>query len=104
MGGSGSGRWGWHDKEGVVEDCVILSASKLAREGAIGRSPGSGWLTWTNAATGERTASLGYSHEIAGDRVVLRLRYTVTGRDGTSHDVDEPVALQTTTPPVGGMR
>ena len=82
MGGSGSGRWGWHDKKTTVEECLILSAGKLARDGIIAQSPGSGWLWWTNTATGERTASAGYSREVDGDLVVLRLRYTVTRRDG----------------------
>jgi hypothetical protein len=104
MGGSGSGRWGWHDKKTTVEECLILSAGKLARDGIIAQSPGSGWLWWTNTATCERIASAGYSREINGDLVVLRLRYTVTRRDGESADIDEPLRLQTTPSAVGGMR
>jgi BirA family biotin operon repressor/biotin-[acetyl-CoA-carboxylase] ligase len=33
MGGSGSGRWGWHDKKTTVEECLVLSTGKLARDG-----------------------------------------------------------------------
>ena len=104
MGGSGSGRWGWHDKKTTVEECLILSAGKLARDGIIAQSPGSGWLWWTNTATGERTASAGYTREIDNDLVILRLRYTVTRHEGEKHDVDERIPLQTTPSAVGGLR
>ena len=104
MGGSGSGRWGWHDKKTTVEECLILSVGKLARDGVIARSLGAGSFWWTNTATGEQTATIGYSREIDNDLMVLRLRYTVTRRDGEKHDIDEPVVLQTTTSAVGGRR
>jgi hypothetical protein len=104
MGGSGSGRWRWHDKKTTVEECLILSAGKLARDGIIAQSPGSGWLQWTNTATGERTASLGYSREMDNDLVVLRLRFTVSRRDGEAVDVEEAIWLQTTPSAVGGRR
>ena len=103
-GGSGSGRWGGHDKKTTVEECLILSAGKLARDGIIARSPGSGWLSWTNTASGEQTASASYSREVVDDRVVLRLRYSVTRRDGEKHDIEEPISLQTTPSTVGGRR
>jgi len=104
MGGSGSGRWGWHDKKTTVEECLILSATKFAQEGAIASSPGSGCLWWTNTATGEQTASLGYSREIDNDVVVLRLRYTVTRRNSDRYDVEERIDLRTTPSAVGGVR
>jgi len=104
MGGSGSGRWRWHDKKTTVEECLILSAGKLARDGTITKAPGSGWLQWTNTATGERTATLGYSREMENNVVVLKLRFTVTRRDGGAVDVDEPISLQTTPSAVGGRR
>src|SRR6187551_2776488 len=104
MGGSGSGRWRWHDKKSTVEECLILSAGKLARDGIIAPSAGSGWLWWTNTATGERTASLSYRREIPNDLVVLRLSYTVTRRDGGSVDVEESIWLQTTPSAVGRKR
>jgi hypothetical protein len=104
MGGSGSGRWCWHDKKTTVEECLILSSGKLARDGIIAPSPGSGRLWWTSTATGERTASLGYNREVDSDLVVLRLRYTVTRRDGEKHDVDEAIWLQTTPSAVGRRR
>jgi hypothetical protein len=104
MGGSGSGRWRWHDKKATVEECLILSAGRLARDGIIAQSPGSGWLSWTNTATGEQTASLGYSREADNDLVVLRLRYTVSGRNGDASVVDEPIWLRSTPSVVGGWR
>ena len=104
MGGSGSGRWGWHDKKTTVEECLVLSAGNLARDGVIAESRGSGSLWWTNTATGEQTASAGYTREVANDVVVLRLRYTVTRRDDESVGVEEPIWLQTTPSTVGGFR
>jgi hypothetical protein len=104
MGGSGSGRWGWHDKKATVEESLVLSAGKLARDGVIAQAAGAGALRWTNTVTGEQTASAGYSREVRGDRVMLRLRYTVTRRDGEKHDVEEPIWLQTTPSAVGGRR
>jgi hypothetical protein len=104
MGGSGSGRWGWHDKKTTVEECLSLSAGKLAWDGIVAQSPGAGWLSWTNTATDEQIASAGYSREIKGDLVVLRLRYTATRRDGESVSVEEPIWLQTTPSAVGGRR
>src|SRR5207248_2192427 len=104
MGGMGSGRWSWHGKKTTVEDCLTLTAGELARDGVIARSPGSGWLWWTNTATGEQTASLGYSREIIDDQVIVHLRYTVTRRGNEGVGVDESIALQTTPSAVGGVR
>src|SRR3954462_1340084 len=104
MGGSGSGRWGWHDKKTTVEECLILSADKLARDGVIAAAAGSGALSWTSSATRARTASLGYSREIDNELVVLRLRYTVTRREGEAVNVEEPIVLQTTPSAIGGTR
>jgi hypothetical protein len=104
VGGSGSGRWGWHDKKTTVEECLILSAGKLARDGIIAESAGSGWLWWTSTATAARTASLGYSREVVEERVTLRLHYTVTRRDDQKHDVDESIVLLTTPSAVGRVR
>jgi hypothetical protein len=78
MGGTGSGRWGAHEKKVTAEQCLHLSAGKLARDGVIAPTPRSELPWWTNTATGEQTASAGYSREIDGDVVILRLRYTVT--------------------------
>lgn len=35
MGGYGSGRWNYHDKKDVVEECLTLSTVWLAREGCL---------------------------------------------------------------------
>lgn len=104
MGGSGSGRWAWHSKKTTVEDCLILVAGKLARDRVIARSPGSGRLSWTSTATGERTASVGYSREVQEDQVILRLSYTTTRRDDEKLDIEERVELQTTPSAVGNVR
>jgi len=104
MGGAGSGRWGWRDKKTTVEECLTLTAGKLARDGVIARSSGSGWLSWTSTTTGEQTASAGYSREGNDDLVVLRLRYTVGRRDGEKQDIEVPIVIQTTPSAVGGIR
>ena len=103
MGGSGSGRWGRHDKKRTVEECLILSAGKLARDGIVAQSPGAGWLWWTNSATGEQTASAGYSREIYEDQVILQLRYTVPRRGDEKHDVEQRIVVHPTSSAVGGM-
>lgn len=104
LGGLGSGRWHLHNKKMTVEDCLVLSITKLSRDGLITRRHVNGSLWWTNTATGERTASLGYSLEPVGEEgLILRLRYTV-GRDGDKQEVDEPIRLQTTYPHFGGIR
>ena len=104
MGGSGSGRWSWHDRKSTVEDSLVLSAGKLARDGVIAQGAGAGALRWTNSVTGEQTASAGYSREGSGDRIILRLRYTVTRHSGEKYDIGESIALQTTPSAVGGVR
>ena len=104
MGGPGSGRCGLHDKKATVEECLPLDVMKLVRDGMIDRSAGAGSLVWTNTRTGERTASAEYRRELVGETVVFRLVYTVTGRNGQKLNVDEAAILQTTSPPVGGVR
>ncbi|MFQ5875332.1 MAG: hypothetical protein ACE5JL_16250, partial [Dehalococcoidia bacterium] len=61
MGGPGSGRWGEHIKTSV-EECLELDATRLARDGVIGRGETSGCLVWTNAS-GELAFSVGYTVE-----------------------------------------
>jgi hypothetical protein len=70
----------------------------------IAQAAGAGALRWTNSVTGEQTASAGYSREVSGDRVILRLRYTVSRRDGGRIDIDKPIVLQTTPSAVGDRR
>jgi len=45
MGGMGSGRWGWHDKKTVVENCRSIDVNKWQRGGWLkpGRSFASIW-------------------------------------------------------------
>lgn len=104
MGGLGSGRWSAHSKALTVEECLVLDTCKLARDGLLVRAWGSGSLTWSNTATGEKTASVSWTREPAGeDGVRLRLRYAV-GRGDRRREADEPVLLSPTRPPFGGLR
>ena len=104
MGGYGSGRWRGHDKKTTVEACLQLAVGRLVRDGLIAASSGIGTLSCTDLRTGQPTATLTFRRELSRDGLVFRLRYTATGWDRREHDVDEPIRLQTTRPPIGGTR
>lgn len=105
MGGFGSTRWGWHSKATTVEECRSLDVNRWTREGIITpdiRQYGS-WV-WTNSATGERTASIGYEVNTRGPAPWVRLYYTVTPWGGDPVSYDYKIALVTTMPNYGGRR
>jgi hypothetical protein len=106
MGGGGSGRWGGHTKKGLVEDCHSLDAGQWAREGIFreGVLQTGRWI-WRNARTGKETASLGYLVNTKDPiRPTVHLVYTVTLRSGEKEEVVEPIRLQNTPLPWGGVR
>ena len=100
MGGSGSGWRRW--SKTTVEDCLILSAAKLMRDGML--RPGlCGWhsLTWTNTVTGEKLSSIGFDVNLGTDSGTARLHYT---RTSAGEAMDYHVNLATTPLPWGGLR
>jgi hypothetical protein len=103
MGGYGSGRWRWHSKKDIVEDCRILDVNRWTREGIlrVGVQKFGGWR-WCHHVTGEESSSIGYelnTTEMAFSWV--RLYYTFTR---TQEQVDYTVMLQTTPLYSGGIR
>lgn len=85
MGGIGSGRWCWHREKTTVEECRTLGALGHVRDGLLTAAPGTIW--WSNAVTGERTASVGFRRSTVGGGVIFVLSYTVNRRGGDLHDV-----------------
>lgn len=104
MGGYGSGRWRWHNKKTTVEECLTLDVRKLARNGMLANTAGSGLLVWANVRTGDQAATARYQRDVVGDALVFRLIYTVAQANGEKRDVTEPIVLQTTASRIGGRR
>ena len=91
MGGSGSGRWGWHNKKTQVEVCYRWPISGLKKYLKPGTWSGTCWMK------GEKeTGSLGY--RVLGDErpETLRVFYTINKRSGNSDDLDYRINLVTT--------
>jgi hypothetical protein len=100
MGGYGSG-WA-REKKTPVEDCWVLSVGKLQRDKLVRQGLRSyRSMTWTNTATGDKKASIGYEIDTLDADAWLRLRYTLE-RSGEA--VDYRVRLTTKPLPWGGVR
>lgn len=109
MGGYGSGRWNWHSKKTVVEDCLALSISEvvghaLPRMVFEKRINWAGSISWRRVRTGEVVSSVGYQLLFDDDGTRLVLDYKSTYRDGTQQFWNYPVSLVTTPCNYGGLR
>ena len=102
MGGFGSGRrFGW--SKYTVEDCRVLSAAALMRNGTLRPNiRASCTVTWNNAA-GEQVAAIGCDVNTSDDAGTLRLHYVRT-RDRENEALDYIVRLTTTALPWGGLK
>ncbi len=89
MGGRGSGDWYRWDKKTTIEDCRFIDINRFNKEGMIlkqGHKLG-GWA-WTDAITGEQTASIGYeSNTECYSNSFLRLFYTLGGETKMDYKV-----------------
>ncbi len=108
MGGSGSGRWGWHTKKTVVEDCLELSVSEvvghvLPRQVFDKRINWAGSIIWRRVRTGEVVSSMGYQL-LFDDGTRLVLDYKATSWNGSQRLWNYPVRLVTTPCHYGGIR
>ncbi len=87
MGGSGSGRWGWHYKRATVESCKRFTVGQVLR----------GWggsLSWTRG--GQPAGAISYDVEYAnGNPNRLRLTYTITD-SGVKVDYSMPIVFTLT--------
>lgn len=100
MGGYGSG-WA-REKKTPVEACWVLPVGKLQRDKFLRQGlRSSGSLTWTNTATGDKEASIGYEVDTLDADPWLRLRYTWKRSEEV---VDYRVRLNTMPLPWGGVR
>ncbi len=106
MGGTGSGRWTYHDKRRTTEECWAIGISDVARIIDL-RNPGpvSRSLRLIKPATGKERSSVRFVLEVGDvDTPLLRLSYPVKGRWGLEHPIEVVVHLQTTRPNFGGVR
>lgn len=94
MGGTGSGRPGWHDR---VEHALWLDINRLHRLGCLAPGFVGGW-NWTRA--GERTGDIGLASE--GD--ALRLTYRVRDGRGDWQAVEQRIPLARVPCNFGGTR
>src|SRR5438046_1926244 len=78
MGGFGSGRYG---RSPAVESGLQLDINELLRQRIIApEKHNSGTLRWSNAATGEEVASIGFDASLLDqDDAWARLHYTANG-------------------------
>jgi len=98
MGSSGSGRWGYHRKATIVEDCRVLDLGEFARKGAF--VPWyAGSVSWSRGE--EVVASIGYTVRPAADGLILQLSYRWTH---AGEEVELPIRLETTPLHFGGRR
>ena len=106
MGGSGSGRWTYYEKQRTVEECWAMSISEVDRVVDL-RDPGpaSNALRPTRSATGKGVSTVRCPPRVGNDgKPLLGLSYTVKDRWSVEDRVEEIVRLQTTQPNFGGVR
>ncbi len=106
MGGTGSGRWTYHDKKRTVEECWTIDVSDVARVVNPSKpGPTSGSLRPIKPATGRKMPPVRCAIEVGDDGTPrLGLSYTASDRWGLGHRVEESIRLQTTRPNFGGVR
>lgn len=99
------GRWAWSDRN-TVEDCRVLSISKLTKDGVFTSGPGSSWSSrWYNHQ-GKETGSIGYwvNGEHDGN-LSLEFEYTITkASTGEVIPVHYKVDIEKTPCNYGGWR
>jgi len=94
MGGSGSTRWGYHDKRRLCESSFPLGAYDLRRYAGRGLIT----LTWKN--NGRKSGEI--SVIVFEDRA--RLDYTYTPNGGSPRSLSYEIAFQSTPTPWGALR
>jgi len=106
MGGTGSGRWTYHDKKRTVEECWAIDVSDVARVVDPSKpGPTSGSLRPIKPATRKRMPPVCCTLKMSDDDTPLLKLYSVfKGRWGLEHLIEEVVHLQTTQPNFGGVR
>ncbi|CAA9292487.1 MAG: hypothetical protein AVDCRST_MAG93-4009 [uncultured Chloroflexia bacterium] len=106
MGGTGSGRWTYHDKKLTVEECWAINVSDVARV-VDASKPGltSASLRPIKPATGRKMPLVRCAIEVGDDGTqLLRLSYEISVKGSFEHAVEQVLRLQTTRPNFGGVR
>jgi hypothetical protein len=102
MGGSGSGRWKYHEKKRTTEECWALDVADLPRGTLDGRSP-SGILRAVRLGGRSSVLCLRWTLNLGDKDPVLTLSYRLHRRvEGLEHT--ERVRLLSTQPYFGGVR
>jgi hypothetical protein len=106
MGGTGSGRWTYHDKRRTVDECWAISVSEVAQVVDLQEpGPAPKALRPIRPATGERMSPVRCTPKVGDDGwPLLGLSYTVGDRWSVEHRAEQVVHLQTTRPNFGGVR
>ena len=106
MGGTGSGRWTYHNRKRTVEECWAMSIFEVDRVLDFSK-PGSFSHLFrpTIPKTGKRMSPVRCMSKLGDDgKPLLGLSYTVKDKQGLEHRVEEVLRLQTTRPTFGGVR
>ena len=106
MGGTGSGRWTYYEKQRTVEECWAMSISEVDRVLDFSK-PGSISQLFrpTIPKTGKRMSPVRCMPKLGDDgEPLLGLSYTVKDRWSVEDRVGEVLRLQTTQPNFGGVR
>ena len=106
MGGTGSGRWTYHDKKRTVEECWAIDVSDVARVvDASKPEPTSASLRPIKPAKERKTSTVRCVLEVGDDGTpLLRLSYELGDKWGIEHWFEQALRLQTTRPNFGGVR
>ncbi len=106
MGGSGSGRWTYHDKKRTVEECWAIDVSDVARVVDV-FFPFAGLIDRKDAEVGSgfEASTVRCVLEVGDDGTpLLRLSYELGDKWGIEHWFEQVLRLQTTRPNFGGVR
>src|SRR5688572_12430993 len=104
MGGTGSGRWTYHEKRRTVEECWAMSISEVDRVVDFSK-PGSisHLLRPTIPKTGKRISPVRTKSKVGGDgKPLLGLSYTVKDREGLSTGSRKSSVYRPPGPPSAG--
>jgi hypothetical protein len=93
-------RYYW-DKKETVEDCEVLSLSRL-REWGLLSGYAATTVMWTHGLSGRKN-SVGLIVDMM-ENPHIKLKYTITNRDGNKTEYDYQVPLTTTECNFGGIR
>ncbi len=106
MGGTGSGRWTYHNKKRTVEECWAMGISEVARVVDLrGFRPTSGTLPPTVSSKSGRMGPIRCTPRAdKNGEPLLTVVYGTVDRWGLERRVEENIPLQTTQPNFGGTR